>query len=231
MSKRRAHRTNQPHGHHRSQATLGGPPWLDLDPHFREILNRIDERGFAWSDLAEDVMPIFERARPFSHEAEPPVHAVVPPGVTVGFGVDAGPAFLRIAAGHLAAWPVDLAGLTAQAVENLGRRARRARPRDVLQDTVRGVPAVVFQSLEGWASTAVLVPEAMERLFGPRPALFVAPSRDLLIGLPHDVDLEFATWLTEEFEATDPNGLRLEAFEWRAGTVHCRPLRRDAVAV
>ena len=204
---------------------------LDLDPHFREIMDRIDEHGFAWSDLAEEIMPIFERARPFSHEAAPPVLAVVPPGVTVGFGVDAGPVFLRIATAHLAAWPVDLAGLTAQAVENLGRRARRARSRDVLHDTVAGVPAVLFQSLEGWASTTVLVPDAMEQLFGLDPALFIAPSRDLLIGLPPEVDLEFATWLTEEFEATDPNGLRLEAFEWRAGIVRCRPLRRDAIAV
>jgi hypothetical protein len=68
-------------------------------------------------------------------------------------------------------------------------------------------------------------------LFGPRPALLIAPARDLLIGLPHDVDLGFATWLAEEFEATDPNALRLEAFEWRDGTIACRPLLREGVAV
>ena len=93
------------------------------------------------------------------------------------------------------------------------------------------MPALVFQSREGWASTTVLVPDAMERLFGRRPALFVAPSRDLLIGLPPDVDLEFATWLTESLEATNGDGLHLEAFEWRDGMVSCRPLRRDAIAV
>ena len=231
MSKRRAHRTNHPHGHHRSRVLLGGPPAPGLDPYVQTILSQIDERGFAWSDVAEDVLPIFERARPFSHEAVPPVHAVVPPGVTVGFGVDVGPAFLRIAVGHLAAWPVDLASLASQSIENLARRARRARPRDVVHDTVGGVPALVFQSLEGWASTTVLVPDAMDRLFGQRPTLFVAPSRDLLIGLPPDVDLEFATWLTEWLEASNADGLHLEAFEWRDGTVSCRPLRRDAIAV
>jgi hypothetical protein len=77
----------------------------------------------------------------------------------------------------------------------------------------------------------VLVPEALERLFGRAPALFIAPSRDLLVRLPPDVDLEFATWLTEEFEAADPNALRLEGFEWRDGAVRCRPLARDSVAV
>jgi hypothetical protein len=77
----------------------------------------------------------------------------------------------------------------------------------------------------------VLIPEAIERLFGRAPGLFIAPSRDLLVRLPADVDLEFATWLTEEFETADPNALRLEAFEWRDRTMRCRPLLRDSVAV
>jgi hypothetical protein len=71
----------------------------------------------------------------------------------------------------------------------------------------------------------------MARLFGPGPNMFVAPWRDLLIRLPADVDLGFATWLTEELESEDPNALRLEAFEWREGEVRCMPLLRDAVAV
>ena len=110
---------------------------------------------------------------------------------------------------------MDLASLAAQAVENLQRRARRARPRDVVRDTLSGVPALVFQSLEGWASTTVLVPDAMDRL----------------VGLPPDVDLEFATWLTGRLEATNADGLYLEAFDWRDGRVSCRPLRRDTIAV
>lgn len=191
----------------------------------------MDEHGFAWEDLAEDVLPVFERARPFAYEVGPPAHAIVPPGVTVGFGVDVGPAFVRVGLGHLEAWPVDLAGLTERAMRNLRRRARKAHDYDLVQNSIGGVPTVAFQSRDGWASTAVLVPEAMERLFGPAPALFIAPSRDLLVGLPVDIDAEFATWLAEEFEAADPNALRLEGFEWRDGTVRCRALDRDSVAI
>jgi hypothetical protein len=132
---------------------------------------------------------------------------------------------------HLVEWPTDVAGLTDRALRNLRKRARHATDYDLVTETVGGVPTTAFQSRDGWASTAVLVPEAIERLFGQAPALFIAPSRDLLVGLPSDVDLEFATWLTEEFEATDPNALRLEAFEWRDGTMRCRPLARDSVAV
>ena len=196
-------------------------------------LRRLDAHGFAWEDVACDILPVFERARPSSYPVDPPALTVLPPGVTVGFGVDAGPAFMRVSTTHLGA----LAGRP--------RRARRAGARQPatgapgpptsatsLRDADRRrARSVVFQSRDGWASTTVLLPDAIDRLFGPRPALFVAPSRDLLIGLPVDVDPEFATWLTEEFEAADPNALRLEAFEWRDGTVRCRPLARAAVAV
>ena len=232
MSKRRVHRTNDRRAH-RTHAHLAGgaAAWLGQEPRITAMLGRIDDNGFAWEDVSDDILPIFERARPFSHEVEPPAHAVVPPGVTIGFGVDLGLAFARVAATHVEAWPVDLAGVTERALKNLRRRARRARDYDLVREPIGGVPTVAFQSRDGWASTVILVPEAVERLFGTAPAVFLAPSRDLLVGLPDDVDLEFATWLAEEFEATDPNALRLEAFEWRDGTVRCRPLARDAIAV
>ncbi len=151
--------------------------------------------------------------------------------MTVGFGIDAGPAFMRIATTHLADWPIDLAGLAERALANLAKRARRAHPRDVERGFVDDIPVDFYQSGDGWASTTVLLPDALGRLFGPSPALFVAPTRDILIAMPADVDLAFATWVTEEVEADDPNALRLEGFEWRDGTVRCRPLARAGVAV
>jgi len=220
MSKRR-HRTTDRHDR---------APRID-DASLMGLIGRIGDRGFAWNDVEDEILPIFERARPFAYEVDPPAQAIVPPGVTIGFGVDLGLAFGRISVVHLEGWPIDLAGLTERALRNLRKRARHATDYDLVTDTVGGVPTTVFQSRDGWASTAILVPEAIERLFGRTPGLFVAPSRDILVRLPLDVDLEFATWLTEEFEATDPNALRLEAFEWRDGLVRCRPLARDSVAV
>lgn len=202
---------------------IGGMP--------KRRLNRDQQRGPTWDDIADDILPVFERARPFPYPVEPPAQAIVPPGVTVGFGIDLGHAFARVAAFQLDHWPVDLAGLAERSLRNLRRRTRLARDYDLVDGPVGGIETRVFQSRDGWASTIVLVPEAIERLFGPRPALFIAPSRDLLVGLPVDVDVGFATWLAEEFESEDPNALRLEAFEWRDGIVHCRPLERDAVAV
>jgi hypothetical protein len=219
MSKRRSHPTDRDRGRH--------APDVGLLAALREM----GERGFDWDEVADDVLPIFERARPFGVEIDPPARTIVPPGVTIGFGVDLGLAFARVSVVHLAEWPIDVKALTERALRNLRKRARQMVDFDLVTEPIGGVPAMAFQSRDGWASTAVLVPEAVERLFGRAPALFIAPSRDLLVRLPPDVDLEFATWLTEEFEATDPNALRLEAFEWRDRTMRCRPLARDSVAV
>jgi hypothetical protein len=225
------HRTRRGDRSRNTLGVQGGASWVHHDPRFRHALRRLDAHGFAWDDVASEILPVFERARPSSYPVDPPALTVLSPGVTVGFAVDAGPAFMRVSMEHLARWPVDLPRLAEQALDNLTRRVREAEGRDLLRDAVDDVPVTVFQSHDGWASTTVLLPEEMDRLFGPGPALFIAPSRDLLIGLPIDVDPEFATWLTEEFEAMDPNALRLEAFEWSHGTVRCRPLARAAVAI
>jgi hypothetical protein len=92
------------------------------------------------------------------------------------------------------------------------------------------VPLQTLQSGTGSASTFVLVPEMLARIFGPAPQLFIAPMRDLLVSMPLDVDREFAAWLHQEFAAIDPNCLAPVAFRFTAGTVTLEPLG-DAAAV
>jgi len=206
-------------------------PRLGSDPRLLRALRRVDATGFTWDAVADAILPVFERARPFSFKVDPPALTALPPGVSVGFGVDAGPAFMRVSTAHLASWAIDLETLTTRALANLQDRTRALDARDVRLGEIDGIAVDLFESGDGWASTTVLLPDAMGRLFGPGPNLFIAPWRDLLIRLPEDVDIAFATWLTEELESEDPNALRLEAFDWRDGTLRCRPLLRDAVAV
>ncbi len=124
-------------------------------------------------------------------------------------------------------WPVSPSGRSTISPDARSEPHRR----DVERGFIGDESVDFFQSGDGWASTTVLVPDALERLFGREPTLFVAPTRDILIAMSAEVDLAFATWLTEEVEADDPNALCLEAFEWRDGTVRCRPLLRAGVAV
>jgi hypothetical protein len=66
---------------------------------------------------------------------------------------------------------------------------------------------VGLQTGRSVGSTLVLVPDQLARLFGRTPRLFLAPMRDLLLGLPDDVDPEIGSWLFEDFASQDPNCL------------------------
>jgi hypothetical protein len=225
------HRPDRSKNRRKAAFSIRGAREVTSDPRFLRVLRSVDSNGFTWDAVADDILPVFERARPFSFKVDPPALAALPPGVSVGFGIDAGPAFMRVSTTHLAAWNIDLHTLGTRALANLSERMGRVEVGDLRLGQIDGIPVDLFESGDGWASTTVLLPDAMARLFGPGPNMFVAPWRDLLIRLPAEVDLGFATWLTEELESEDPNALRLEAFEWRDGEVRCRPLLRDAVAV
>jgi hypothetical protein len=157
-------------------------------------------------------------------EAGEPFRVTLPPGIPTGFGVDIGPAFLMVANSLLTTWSVDPADIVATGLDNLRRRMRSIRPRDLHHDTLGGVPVRILQSGVGCASALVLVPDELERIFGPERHCLIAPMRDLLISMPADTDRELVGWLNEEFATMDPNGLALDAFVLEDGTLHYEAL-------
>jgi hypothetical protein len=178
-----------------------------------------------WHALAPDVIPILPRRRPLPPGAGEPFRVTLPPGIPTGFGIDIGPAFLVVGESLLGTWPIGPAELVATALDNLRDRMRRVRPRDLLPESIDGVPVRMLQSGVGCASTLVLVPDELRRIFGPEPALLLAPMRDLLISLPADADRSFAGWLNEEFASIDPNGLALDGFVLDADGLRYESLR------
>jgi hypothetical protein len=188
-------------------------------------------RGDApWSELAPDLLPMFERRRPMPPETPPSLTVVLPPGVTVGFGIDLGPAAVRVSRPLLDGWGISVDELTMTALANLRRRAFATSLPPLVRQPIAGHPTIAFQSEDGWASVLLLAPDALERVMGVEPRLFIAPMRDLLVGLPPDVDRDLACWLTEEFEALDPNALALEGFLWRDARLETVPIRAAAVS-
>ena len=184
-----------------------------------------------WDVMAPNVIPILPRRRPMPPQAGDPFRVTLPPGIPTGFGIDIGPAFLVVGESLLGTWPVGPAELVATALENLRTRMRRVHPRDLVRQSIDGVPARVLQSGVGCASALVLAPDELVRIFGPEPQLLIAPMRDLLISLPNDTDRSFVAWLNEEFAEMDPNGLALDAFILEGGALRYAalrpPFRRD----
>jgi hypothetical protein len=114
---------------------------------------------------------------------------------------------------------VDVPTLADTALSNLRQLATECRSEDVIRDHIGDVPVTLLQSRVGIAASLILVPELLERFFGPGPQLLLAPMRDILIALPADVEREFAAWLAEEWEALDPNHLHLGGFRHEAGLI------------
>jgi hypothetical protein len=128
----------------------------------------------------------------------------------------------------LAGWKRGIVEVVEQALHNLRDRAVAVKTASVLRESIADVPVRALQSGSGSASTFVLVPEVLPRLFGPERRLFVAPMRDLLIGLPWNVDRDFAAWLHHEFAAQDPNCLAPLGFAFADGRVSVEALDQPA---
>jgi hypothetical protein len=167
-----------------------------------------------WEAVGDAIVPLFVRVRPYPPRAPEPLRTVIPPGVSVGFGLDIGPAFINVSAEKHEVRPGDLVGLVERARANLARQAADIPPQEVITESVAGVPAGALQADGGLASGLVLVPEQLERLFGPGPRLYVAPMRSVLLALPATVDRDLAAWLYAEIATQDPNCLAPQAFLW-----------------
>ncbi len=177
-----------------------------------------------WASLAGNVVPVLQRRRPYPPGFPEPLRVLLPPGLLVGFGVDVGPAFIQIDSEMIGRWGIKPPDLAARALRNIGDSVRRLSPKLVERHSIADIPLRIFQSGTGIASTFVLLPDALVRLFGPEPQCFIAPIRDLLVSLPADVDRAEAAWIRDEFAAADPNSLACEGFYLRDGRLTYEPL-------
>ena len=172
-----------------------------------------------WPALAPMLVPIFQRLRPYDDAFPEPLRTIVPPGISVTFAIVIGPALVHVTADIAGNWGVSLDALTARALANVEARAAAVPSERVFRHAVGRVPVAALQSGEGGASTFVLCPATLPRLFGAGPRLFIAPMRDLLVGLPPDVDRAFALWMHAEFADQDPNCLAPVGFGYADGEI------------
>ena len=181
-----------------------------------------------WSAVSRFVVPIFPRRRPIPFDAPEPVRMRLPPGVLVSFGIDLGPAFAYVMPEVLARWPVTADDLAVVALDNLRELLRSSNPRSLTNVDFDGIPIRVLQTGHGVASTAVLLPEQLSRIFGTAPQRFVAPSRDLLVSFPLASDPEAAADLVDGLADRDPNAPAVESFVLDLAGLRCEALRDGA---
>ena len=221
--KRRAKRRRKAGKHYRTWDLGNGVEQATPEAVFRAMGGLPPDLD--WEALAPNVIPILPRRRPLPPQAGEPFRVTLPPGISTGFGIDIGPAFLVVGTSLLESWSIGPADLVATGLENLRARMREVRSRDIVAQAIDGVPVRVLQSGLGCASALVLVPDELVRIFGAGPQCLIAPMRDLLISLPLGADRAFVGWLNEEFATMDPNGLELGAFALEGGALRYEALR------
>jgi hypothetical protein len=210
-----------------AQVFEGPPTGPDVvTPSVEEVLAALETmpEELTWDRIASEVVPLFQRVRPYHASMPEQLRVVVPPGLTVGFGVDIGPAFISVSPDMAEHWGVQPDLILRRALANLEARMAGVRPRDVHDGTIGEVPVRILQSPTGSASTYVLVPQALGRIIGRHRQLLLAPMRNLLVSLPITADRDFAAWLFDEIAAQDPNCLAPAAFVVGDGRLTLEPL-------
>ena len=210
-----------------AQVFEGPPNGPDVvSPSVEEVMAAIETmpQELTWEVIASEVVPLFQRVRPYHPSMPEQLRIVVPPGLSVGFGVDIGPAFITVSPEMAEEWGVRADDILARALANLEGRMAAVRPRDVYDGTIGDMPVRFLQSPTGSASSYVLVPQALGRILGRHRQLVLAPMRNLLISLPIGADRELAAWLFDEFAAQDPNCLAPTAFVVGDGHLALEPL-------
>jgi hypothetical protein len=203
-----------------------GPNIVSATPE--EVMSAMEElpEELTWDVVGPLLVPLFERVRPYPPGVPPPLQAIVPPGVPIGFGVDIGPAFITVSQSLAEGWKTSPADLAARAMANLHAFAAEVSAEEVVDGPVGDIDVAGLQTQRGIGSALVLAPSELGRIFGTQPRCFIAPMRDLLIGLPADVDPALAAWLYAEIASQDPNCLhpRLFTFDGRAVAVDALPV-------
>jgi hypothetical protein len=179
-----------------------------------------------WASVSRDVIPVMPRIRPYPDGFPEPLRVVVEPGVAVGYAIDIGPAFMGIGMDLVRSWGIPFADVQARALANTIERASRIDLATIVDGSMDGTPTRWLQTGQSIGSVLVLVPDELRRIFGPEPRFFITPMRDLIIGLPADVDRELAAWLWLEVAALDPNCLGPIGYRFDGHVV--RPEAMDA---
>lgn len=134
----------------------------------------------------------------------PSVH--LPPGVDVTFAVDVDVVSLHVDQRQLDVWDMPVEQVLPVAMSNLRRTVGTWKGR-AYRDTYEGVPVRMLKGWPAWASSLVLLPDELKRIFGEEDQIFVAPYTCNLISLPGDTDPDLAADVVDLFGLVNPPSL------------------------
>jgi hypothetical protein len=139
------------------------------------------------------------------------VTSVADPGCAVIYGVEVKGTYLIVDEPIVARWEVSAAQLAAAGQANLDRRAASLTTGDLRHAILAGRLVRLVDTVP-WASSLLLAPDQLVRIFGSQDQLFGAPRRDVLVSFGVDTPAPVAAHIAVDFEANSAYPLLLAPF-------------------
>lgn len=188
-------------------------------PSRRQVLRAMDAvpARIDWDWARGRLLPVLERpgAEPFPEN--PYLSTIAECGVRFGFGISQGPVLMRVNQGIADQWESSVEQIRDAAIENLRSLSAGLGHDDLIREADESLSLTAIAKPEGCATSLLLVPDELRRLFGTDDQVFTTPSRGLLMSFPIDTDVETVVTFTTHFEELDPHPLLLDPFVLEAG--------------
>lgn len=164
-----------------------------------------------WEWAAPRLLPILSGPS-FDPRGEPVVRARSELGPMIQFGVELGGAYAFVDEIVAQRWECSAGQLMDRAMSNLVRRATNLPENEVVSGVMSGRSIRLLQDRPRWASSLLLVPDQLFRLFGDHDQVIGAPTPSCLVSLPIDTPPHTIAEIIVDFESRTLHCLWLDPF-------------------
>ena len=183
---------------------------INEDRAFRRAVRRMP-RPVPWDWAKPRILPLL--AGPYlDADDDPPVRRVSDIGCTLMYGLEVGPALPLVDVQVAERWECTADQIHEVAMANLTARASQLPSSTVRGGTLSGRTIQITDRKLSWASSLVLVPDQLMRLFGSDDQVLCAPGHSVLISFPLSTPAEVVADVLIDFEMGQTWPLMLDPF-------------------
>ena len=182
-------------------------------------------RPIPWEWAAPRLLPLLAGPS-LDQPGEERLRSTMDPGCAVEFGVRVEGTFLIVDAQVAERWECSRDQIAEIAMQNLRARAGRLVPGVVTAGTLSGRIVRMIRGRVSWASSLLLVPPQLIRLFGGHDQIFAAPGRSIIISIPIDTPERVAAEIVVDMESLIHLPLLLDPFALVDGRLTWQDLDR-----
>jgi hypothetical protein len=148
------------------------------------------------------------------------------PGIEVTVAIDVDVATITVDQEMLDRWDMTIERVASAALGNLRREIGTWAGTIYTDATYEDIPVRGLEGWPAWATSLLLLPDELKRLFGDQDQVFITPYQCCLLSLPIDVDRDVAADIVDLYGYVNPRSLMIgvPAFALRNGSLYVEAL-------